>query len=55
MTCTGCKDIKININHFKILKVCKSDYESKINEALLIRQRNPPLNKQAYEGVSLFY
>ena len=34
LPCTGCKDMKIVINQCQTLKVCRSDYESKINEAL---------------------
>ena len=38
---------------FSIIKKCKSKYDTKIQEALIIKKENPVLNKQLYEnGVS---
>ena len=39
--CQGCK-----FDHFKIMKNCKNEVETKIHEALLIKKHNPKLNKQ---------
>ena len=35
---------------FKILKKCVTEYDAKIQEALLIKKLNPKLNKQLYQG-----
>ena len=36
------------VNSFKVLKQCKSDFQAKIHEALLIKEHRPSLNKQLY-------
>jgi len=38
----------------KILRTCPSEYDTKIQEALLIKKLNPKLNKQLYANGSSF-
>ena len=33
-----------SIDNFEIIKKCKSDFDTKVNEALFIRKENPSLN-----------
>ena len=40
--------MKHSVESFKILKKCVTEYDTKIQEALLIKKRNPKLNKQLY-------
>ena len=46
--CAICREEKYTVNSFQILKSCHTEYETKIQEALLIKQLNPKLNKQLY-------
>ena len=47
--CDKCSSIKHSVESFKILKKCVTDeYDTKIQEALLIKKLNPKLNKQLY-------
>ena len=46
--CAICREEKYNVNSFQILKSCHTEYETKIQEALLIKKLNPKLNKQLY-------
>ena len=48
MCCTVCSSVKLNLNSFKIIKKCKSEFYTKIHEALFIKKRNPGLNRQIY-------
>ena len=43
-----CSPIKLNLNSFKIIKKCKSEFHKKIDEALFIKKRNLSLNRQLY-------
>ena len=38
-----CANSKFNVNSFKIIKKCNSNFETKIQEALLIKKHNPDL------------
>ena len=38
-----CANFKFNVNSFKIIKKCNSNFETKIQEALLIKKDNPDL------------
>ena len=40
--------------HFRILKKCRSDYETRIHEAFLIKKHNPRLNKQLFNKGAFF-
>ena len=46
--CAICREEKYTVNFFQILKSCHTEYETKIQEALLIKKLNPKLNKQLY-------
>ena len=48
------KDMGSLIHRFSVIKKCLSDYDCKIHEALLIKKRQPKLNKQLYENGSYF-
>ena len=40
-SCDTCSNIKFNVNSFKIIKKCNSNFETKIHEALLIKNITP--------------
>ena len=48
MSCDICANIKFNVNSFKIIKKCNSNFETKIYKALLIKKHNPGLNRQLF-------
>ena len=50
--CDLCK--QSNLDNFQIVKKSMSDHEAKINEALVIKNENPPLNKNLFNKGSLF-
>jgi len=51
-----CKVKNLDINSFKVIRSCNTKYETKIQEALLIKKHNPQLNMQVYaNGSSFFY
>ena len=47
--CTGCQSGNLKQN-FEIVRKCNSDYDSQIQEALLIQKLKPKLNKQLFEN-----
>ena len=47
-SCKACENSNLNTNSFKIIKKCSSDYETKIQEALIIKKLTPKLNTQLY-------
>lgn len=53
LLCNICKNNCSNSN-FKILKKCKSEYDTKIHEALFIKKLNPQLNTQVFASGSSF-
>ena len=46
--------MKHSVESFKILKKCVTEYDTKIQEALLIKKLNPKLNKQLYAKAASF-
>ena len=54
MSCDICINNKYNVNLFKIIKKCNSNFETKIHEALLIKKHNPGLKQQLFANGSLF-
>ena len=40
--------------YFKILRHCENPYDAKIHEALLIKHKNPKLNKQQFNKGASF-
>ena len=53
--CYVCSFVKLNLNSFKIIKKCKSEFHTKIHEALFIKKRNPSLNRYFIQMGLLFY
>ena len=49
-SCKPCMETKYDKNNFQILRQCSTTYETKVQEALLIKQHNPKLNAQLYGG-----
>ena len=47
-TCQNCKNTKLSYKHFEILKKCRTDSDTKIQEALFIKKVNPKLNRQMH-------
>ena len=54
LSCTICFNVRHDLNSFEVLKQCKSDFQAKIHEALLIKKHRPSLNKQLYAHGSSF-
>ena len=54
MSCDICSNTKFNVNSFKLIKKCNSNFETKIHEALLIKKHNPKLNRQLFANGSSF-
>ena len=48
MSCDICSKVNHKPSSFKIIKKCNSEFQTKIYEALLIRKRNPALNRQLF-------
>ena len=40
--------MKHSVESFQLLEKCVTEYDTKIQEALLIKKLNPKLNKQLY-------
>ena len=54
LSCTVCSNVRHDVNSFEVLKQCKSDFQAKFHEALLIKKHRPSLNKQLYAHGSSF-
>lgn len=52
--CSACKNKTVDIDDFKIIRTCNTNYSTKIQEALLIKKQNPKLNLQLYAKGSSF-
>ena len=52
--CQFCYQANINIDNFKVIRACNMEYNTKIQEALLIKKHNPKLNTQLYAEGSSF-
>ena len=48
--CPSCHKQFLSVDNFKILKKCKTSYETVIHEALRIKKLRPKLNKQLLKG-----
>ena len=44
--CNACQQVKLDSSNFEILKHCQNNYNTRIVEALVIKQCRPKLNKQ---------
>ena len=47
-TCQTCNKENTSINDFTIIRKCRTDFDTKIHEALLIKKHNPSLNRQMH-------
>jgi len=47
-SCEKCKNSNLNVQSFQVIRHCQSEYETKIQEALLIKKFTPKLNSQLY-------
>ena len=52
--CHVCKQKPVGVKDFKIMRACSTEYNTKIQEALLIKKCNPKLNSQLYANGSSF-
>ena len=52
--CHMCKQKPVGVKDFKIMRACSTEYNTKIQEALLIKKCNPKLNSQLYANGSSF-
>ena len=52
--CSHCSKTDLSVSNFEVIKKCNTGFEAKIQEALLIKKFNPPLNSQLYSS-SLSY
>ena len=51
-SCSICQ--KSTLDNFQIMKKCRNDHETKINEAMCIKNENPKLNKSLFNKGSLY-
>ena len=54
MSCDIYPNTKVNINSFKIIKECNSNFETKIHETLLSKKHIPGLNRQLFANGTSF-
>ena len=54
LLCAVCFNVRHDLNSFEVLKQCKSDFQAKIYEVLLIKKHRPSLNEQLYAHGSSF-
>ena len=52
--CQLSNQANINTDNFKVIRTCNTEYNTKIQEALLLKKHNPKLNTQLHAGVHLF-
>ena len=48
LSCEKCSNNRSDENNFVIIRKCKSEFCSKIHEALLIKKLSPKLNRQMF-------
>ena len=54
MCCIACSSVKLNLKSFKIIIKCKSEFHTKIHEALFIKKSISSLNRLLYVNGSSF-
>ena len=54
-SCFVCSNIKHSIKSFRILRQCTNNYDTKINEALLIKRYKPELTDNYLITERLFF
>ena len=52
--CKKCSNNRSDENNFVIIRKCKSEFCSKIHEALLIKKLSPKLNRQMFANGTLY-
>jgi len=53
-SCDTCKEKNLDINSFKVIRSCNTEYETRIHEALFIKKHNPQLKTQVHANGSSF-
>ena len=53
--CHECKEKPVGVNDFKIMSARSTEYNTKIQEALLMKKCNPKLNSLLYANGSSFF
>ena len=53
-SCPECIEKHFSVYDFTVLKKCHTDYEAKIEEALVIKEQNSKLKRQFYASGSSF-
>ena len=53
--CAACHSCFLGVDNFEILKRCRNNYDTKICEALRIKQFKPKLNKQLLTKGSSYF
>ena len=46
--CNECKNGSLSVDQFKVIKQCRNDYSTRIQEAICIKKFRPKINKQKY-------
>ena len=47
-SCQTCQNCNLNVSSFKVIRNCHNEYETKMQEALLMKEVTPRLNSQLY-------
>ena len=47
-SCQSCQNRNLDVSSFKVIRNCHNEYQTKIQEALLIKKLTPRLNSQLY-------
>ena len=53
--CSTCKTQPNNTKQFEIISKCQTSYKAKIYEAVVIKRKNPALNKQQFANGTSFF
>ena len=51
----SCQNCDLDVSSFKVIRNCDNEYETEIQEALLIKKLTPRLNSLLYANVALFF
>ena len=54
LSCDSCSNAKFDLNKFLTMRTYKSEFDTKIHEALLIRKSSSNLNRQLYANDTSF-
>ena len=53
-SCSHCSKTDLSVSNFKVIKKCNTGFDTKIQEALIIKKFNPTLNRQLYSSGSSY-